>query len=81
MQRSLDASTFSLISYTVKFSHCVFKHPFVLGYGRLEVLLCAFLTLALIEVRGQLLISATLPLEKELPVSVESEVEWALEVV
>lgn len=36
------------------------------------------LTLALIEASGQLLTLAALPLGKELPVPVVSEVEWAL---
>jgi len=47
MQGSLDVCTFYLISDKVKFSLYVIKHPFMRGYGRLEVLLCAFLTLAL----------------------------------
>lgn len=47
MQGSLDAFTPYLISDTVKFPLYVIKHHFMRGYGRLEVLLHAFLTLAL----------------------------------
>jgi hypothetical protein len=55
MQGSLGAYTFYLISYTVKLSLYVIKHHFMQGYGRLEVLLRAFLTLMLTEVSCQLL--------------------------